>query len=170
MASAQAIDQLYTLRGALPKFWPDCDPAVVGAAFVYGSLIFHLGRPVLILVFAMVSILIYQYIAGFYPRYRGVVNEFMGDGILVFLGAPRQAPDDAERAVACAIEMQAAMTRVNDQPRRRNLPELSMGIGVNTGEVVVGNIGSERRSPMVRLEARSTLPIASNRTPLAVKY
>ena len=62
MANAQAIDQLYTLRGALPKFWPDCDPAVVGTAFVYGSLIFHLGRPVLMLVFAMVSILIYQHI------------------------------------------------------------------------------------------------------------
>jgi adenylate cyclase len=79
-------------------------------------------------------------------QYRGVVNEFMGDGILVFFGAPLQAEDDAERAVACAIEMQGAMERVNEAQRRLNLPDLAMGIGINTGEVVVGNIGSERRA------------------------
>ena len=79
-------------------------------------------------------------------QYRGVVNEFLGDGILVFFGAPLQAEDDTERAVACAIEMQGAMERVNEAQRRLNLPELAMGIGINTGEVVVGNIGSERRA------------------------
>jgi adenylate cyclase len=79
-------------------------------------------------------------------QHRGVVNEFLGDGILVFFGAPLQAEDDAERAVACAIEMQGAMERVNEAQRRLNLPELAMGIGINTGEVVVGNIGSERRA------------------------
>ena len=84
-------------------------------------------------------------------QYRGVVNEFLGDGILVFFGAPLQAEDDAERAVACAIEMQGAMERVNEAQRRLNLPELAMGIGINTGEVVVGNIGSERRA--YRIEA-----------------
>ena len=79
-------------------------------------------------------------------RYRGTVNEFMGDGILSFFGAPLHADDDPERAVACAIEMQNAMRDVNAQQRRLNLPELAMGIGINTGEVVVGNIGSERRA------------------------
>ncbi len=79
-------------------------------------------------------------------RYRGTVNEFMGDGILSFFGAPLYADDDPERAVACAIEMQNAMQDVNAQQRRLNLPELAMGIGINTGEVVVGNIGSERRA------------------------
>jgi len=79
-------------------------------------------------------------------QYRGVVNEFLGDGILVFFGAPLQAEDDAERAVACAIEMQGAMEKVNKAQRRLNLPDLAMGIGINTGEVVVGNIGSERRA------------------------
>ena len=79
-------------------------------------------------------------------QYRGVVNEFQGDGILVFFGAPLQAADDPERAVACAIEMQNAMVKFNDVQRRLNLPDLAMGIGINTGEVVVGNIGSERRA------------------------
>jgi adenylate cyclase len=79
-------------------------------------------------------------------RYQGTVNEFLGDGILAFFGAPLYADDDPERAVACAVEMQNALMAVNAQQRRLRLPELSMGIGINTGEVVVGNIGSERRA------------------------
>ena len=54
--------------------------------------------------------------------------------------------DDEERAVACAIEMQNAMEELNSGQQRFNLPELSMGIGINSGEVVVGNIGSEKRA------------------------
>ena len=79
-------------------------------------------------------------------RYQGTVNEFLGDGILAFFGAPLNADDDPERAVACAIEMQNALLAVNAEQRRLKLPELAMGIGINTGEVVVGNIGSERRA------------------------
>ncbi len=75
-----------------------------------------------------------------------MVNEFLGDGILVFFGAPLQEKDDPQRAVACAIEMQQAMVQVNAEQRRLNLPELAMGIGISTGEVVVGNLGSERRA------------------------
>lgn len=79
-------------------------------------------------------------------RYRGTVNGFLGDGILAFFGAPLSADDDAERAVACAIEMQNAMLQLNVEQRRLNLPHLDMGIGINTGEVVIGNIGSEKRA------------------------
>ena len=79
-------------------------------------------------------------------RYQGTVNEFTGDGILAFFGAPLCAEDDPERAIACAIEMQNALVAVNAEQRRLKLPELAMGIGINTGEVVVGNIGSERRA------------------------
>ena len=79
-------------------------------------------------------------------RYRGTVSEFQGDGILVFFGAPICADDDPQRAVACAIEMQNSLAKVNAEHRRLNLPELIMGIGINSGEVVVGNIGSERRA------------------------
>jgi len=54
--------------------------------------------------------------------------------------------DDQERAIACAIEMQNAMEELNSDQQRLGLPELSMGIGINSGEVVVGNIGSEKRA------------------------
>jgi adenylate cyclase len=78
--------------------------------------------------------------------YQGTIDEFMGDGILVLFGAPTTRPDDARRAVACAIAMQQAMQRVNAQMQSWDLPPLEMGIGINTGEVVVGNIGSEKRT------------------------
>jgi PAS domain S-box-containing protein len=78
-------------------------------------------------------------------HYRGTINEIMGDGILVIFGAPTAASDDAERAVACAVAMQQAMAGVNARSRERGLPAIEMGIGVHTGEVIVGNIGSDRR-------------------------
>lgn len=80
-------------------------------------------------------------------KYGGTIDEFIGDAILVIFGAPvSESPKrDAERALACAIEMQQAMASVNEEMISRGLPPLGMGIGLNTGEVVVGNIGSERR-------------------------
>ncbi|RMG08757.1 MAG: adenylate/guanylate cyclase domain-containing protein [Cyanobacteria bacterium J055] len=77
--------------------------------------------------------------------YQGTIDEFMGDGILVLFGAPVPRPDDPERAVACAVAMQLAMTEVNRKMKEFDL-ELEMGIGINTGEVVVGNIGSLKRT------------------------
>lgn len=76
----------------------------------------------------------------------GVIDEIIGDALLVLFGAPLPRPDHADRALACALAMQCAMAGVNAWNRARGLPRLEMGIGVNTGEVVVGNIGSERRS------------------------
>ncbi|MBI3636573.1 MAG: adenylate/guanylate cyclase domain-containing protein [Candidatus Rokubacteria bacterium] len=79
-------------------------------------------------------------------RYRGTIDEIQGDGLLTFFGAPLAAPDDTARAVGCAVEMQRALDDFNVEQRRLGRPELSMGIGINTGEVVIGNIGSERRT------------------------
>jgi adenylate cyclase len=79
-------------------------------------------------------------------QFRGTIDEFTGDGILVLFGAPVQADDDAERAVACALRMQEAMGAFNDWAAGQGYPSLAMGIGVNTGEVVVGNMGSETRT------------------------
>jgi adenylate cyclase len=78
--------------------------------------------------------------------YQGTIDEFMGDGILVLFGAPMQRADDPQRAVACAIAMQLAMEQVNAEMQKLGLSNLKMGIGINTGEVVVGNIGSTKRS------------------------
>ncbi|MGQ4650083.1 CHASE2 domain-containing protein [Lyngbya aestuarii] len=78
--------------------------------------------------------------------YQGTIDEFMGDGILVLFGAPTTREDDAVRAIACAVEMQLSITHVNNKLKEQGLPPLEMGIGINTGEVVVGNIGSEKRT------------------------
>jgi adenylate cyclase len=78
-------------------------------------------------------------------KYQGTIDEFIGDAILVIFGAPILRPDDPGRAVACAVEMQLAMTSVNERNRQSGYPEVALGIGINTGEVVVGNIGSQKR-------------------------
>ncbi|NEZ55093.1 CHASE2 domain-containing protein [Adonisia turfae] len=80
--------------------------------------------------------------------YKGIIDEFMGDGILVIFGAPNIVANDnhPDRAVACAIAMQQAMVQVNAAMRAKGFPEQEMGIGINTGHVVVGNIGSEKRT------------------------
>jgi adenylate cyclase len=79
-------------------------------------------------------------------KYQGTIDEFIGDAILVLFGAPIYREDDAARAVASAIAMQLAMRSVNDKLVQMQLPEISMGIGINTGEVVAGNIGSQSRA------------------------
>lgn len=79
-------------------------------------------------------------------HYQGTIDEFIGDAILVIFGAPLWREDDAARAVACAVAMQLAMVEVNAQNRADGLPEVYMGIGVHTGEGVVGNIGSSKRA------------------------
>ncbi|MDQ1335009.1 MAG: Response regulator [Thermodesulfobacteriota bacterium] len=79
-------------------------------------------------------------------KYQGTIDEFIGDGILVIFGAPILRPDDPLRAVACAVEMQLAMTSVNERNRRSGYPEVALGIGINTGDVVMGNIGSKNRT------------------------
>jgi class 3 adenylate cyclase len=78
--------------------------------------------------------------------HQGTVDEFVGDAILAIFGAPVPRPDDARRAVACAVAMQEALTGLNRANEADGLPRLEMGIAVHTGDVIVGNIGSERRA------------------------
>jgi len=78
-------------------------------------------------------------------KYNGMINEIIGDALLVVFGAPKDIPYRTEAAVACAIEMQNAMAHVNQLNHSEGLPELEMGIGLNETEVVVGNIGSSKR-------------------------
>ncbi len=78
--------------------------------------------------------------------HQGTVDEFVGDAILAIFGAPLASGDDARRAVRCAVEMQAAIVELNRQNEALGLPALEMGVAVHTGEVIVGNIGSERRT------------------------
>jgi class 3 adenylate cyclase len=79
-------------------------------------------------------------------QHGGTINEFIGDAVFAVFGAPLAHPDHAERAAACALGMQRAMADLNRQHATGGLPRFEMGIGVNTGEAVVGNIGSEQRA------------------------
>ena len=79
-------------------------------------------------------------------QHGGTINEFIGDAVFAVFGAPLMHADHAERAAACALGMQRAMAELNRRHTASGLPRFEMGIGVNTGEAVVGNIGSEQRA------------------------
>ncbi len=78
--------------------------------------------------------------------YQGTIDEIIGDAILVIFGAPLPSDDHAAKAVACAISMQQAMSGVNRRLIEKGASVLEMGIGIHTGRVIVGNIGSLRRT------------------------
>lgn len=79
-------------------------------------------------------------------KYKGTIIEFIGDGIMALFGAPQPLKNHAEQAVAAAIEMQMQMDKINRWNVEQGYPELQMGIGINTGDMIVGNIGSEKRT------------------------
>jgi class 3 adenylate cyclase len=79
-------------------------------------------------------------------QHGGTINEFIGDAVFAVFGAPLMHADHAERAAACALGMQRAMAELRHRHAASGLPGFEMGIGVNTGEAVVGNIGSEQRA------------------------
>jgi adenylate cyclase len=78
-------------------------------------------------------------------RYGGTVDKFIGDAVMAFWGAPLHDPQHAEHAVRAAIDMQIAMQELAVRLTERGLPTIAMRIGVHTGRVVVGNIGSQSR-------------------------
>ena len=76
----------------------------------------------------------------------GAIDEFIGDAVLVIFGAPLEMADHAARSTACAVAMQRRMPSVNADLEARGLPPLEMTVAVNSGEVVVGTIGSAKRA------------------------
>jgi adenylate cyclase len=78
--------------------------------------------------------------------HHGTIDEFIGDAILAVFGAPQNRDDDADRAVKCALAMQEAMIEINALNQADGFPAINTGIAINTGDVIAGNIGSERRS------------------------
>jgi adenylate cyclase len=78
-------------------------------------------------------------------RHEGTLDKFVGDSVMAQWGAPIGSPDDADKAMAAAIEMIQELDSLNEQWRAAGRPELQVGIGLNYGEAFAGNIGSERR-------------------------
>ncbi|MEM3431700.1 MAG: adenylate/guanylate cyclase domain-containing protein [Candidatus Micrarchaeia archaeon] len=76
-------------------------------------------------------------------KWEGTLDKFIGDAIMVFWGAPIEQPDHAERAVNCAIEMLQKLREICEKLKAEGKPILKIGIGINTGEAIVGNIGAE---------------------------
>ncbi|MCG8415319.1 MAG: PilZ domain-containing protein [Pseudomonadales bacterium] len=85
----------------------------------------------------------FQRMGDIISQYGGRIDKLMGDSILVVFGLPEPKDDDVERALACAVEMQQAMSELNEYNQSVSMPDLFMGIGINSGEVVVGELGSD---------------------------
>ena len=75
----------------------------------------------------------------------GTIDKFMGDCIMAFWNAPIEDPDHEQHAVQAAIDMQDELLKLNVQLAAEGLPTIAIGIGVNTGEALVGNMGSNQR-------------------------
>ena len=76
--------------------------------------------------------------------HRGTVDKFVGDMIMALFGAPLEDTEHADNAVRCALAMQHRLRELNQTWRNEGRPELASGIGINSGEMVAGNLGSER--------------------------
>ena len=76
---------------------------------------------------------------------NGILNKYIGDAIMAVFGAPFPGPKDADNAVQTAVEMMRALRSFNEQRVHTGKLPVHIGIGVNTGEVVSGNIGSPKR-------------------------
>jgi adenylate cyclase len=77
--------------------------------------------------------------------HRGTIDKYMGDCVMAFWGAPVDSPDHAQLAVKTAIGMADAIRQLNEEHRARGLPEIGIGIGLNTGTMCVGDMGSDIR-------------------------
>jgi adenylate cyclase len=78
-------------------------------------------------------------------KYEGTVDKYIGDGLMVFFGAPEPQPDHAVRCVKAAIEMQKKCRELKEKWVQEGLFPLKIRVGINTGEVVVGNMGTRKK-------------------------
>jgi adenylate cyclase len=76
---------------------------------------------------------------------RGTIDKYMGDCVMAFWGAPVEMPNHAELAVKSAIEMSLAVRRINEEHKAKGIPQIGVGVGLNTGTMCVGDMGSDVR-------------------------
>lgn len=83
--------------------------------------------------------------AAIIDKHGGVVDKFIGDAIMALFGAPASHEDDTDHALLAALEMVSALEGLNVTLKAMGMPKISIGIGINTDKVVVGNMGSQDR-------------------------
>jgi adenylate cyclase len=76
---------------------------------------------------------------------QGTLDKFIGDAIMAIYGAPLELKDNAFKCIKTALEMRQKLTLLNEKWKAEKKPQIQVGYGINTGEAIVGNIGSERR-------------------------
>lgn len=95
-----------------------------------------------------VSMILNEYFSEMEPiitKYKGVINKFIGDAVMAIFGEPIQDINHAQNAVKCAYEMLKKVEILRDKWLLEGKPKIEIGVGINTGEAFVGNIGSEKR-------------------------
>ena len=76
---------------------------------------------------------------------EGMIDKYIGDAIMAVFGAPVRHDDDVQQSVLAGLEMTEALAEFNERQRSRSRPEFKIGVGINSGEVTVGNIGTEKK-------------------------
>jgi len=95
-----------------------------------------------------VSLILNEYFSEMEPiisKYNGVINKFIGDAVMAIFGEPIQDLNHPQNAVKCAYEMLKKVEQLREKWLLEGKPKIEIGIGINTGEAFVGNIGSEKR-------------------------
>lgn len=88
---------------------------------------------------------VFTRLTGIIRANRGTIDKYMGDCVMAFWGAPVDTPSHAELAVRAAMQMSQAVHAINEEHRARGIPEIGVGIGINTGTMCVGDMGSDVR-------------------------
>ncbi|MFH1538741.1 MAG: adenylate/guanylate cyclase domain-containing protein, partial [bacterium] len=78
-------------------------------------------------------------------KYEGTLDKYIGDAIMAVFGSPLPHDDDPARSVKAALEMQERLGELNEKWKKEGKEQLKVGIGINTGDVIAGNIGDVRR-------------------------
>ncbi|MTI81852.1 MAG: adenylate/guanylate cyclase domain-containing protein [Firmicutes bacterium] len=78
-------------------------------------------------------------------KYNGTLDKYLGDGLMAFFGAPVHYPDHIEKAINAAVDIQKAINKLNDKWAKDGAQPLKVGVGLNSGSVLVGNVGSPER-------------------------